>query len=323
MSNTRSAPNRSILPPKVSVVTGIHSNIKQLPPELLRRKGQKQVLPFLSSPGVLSKAEKWATQWYNRTKELEENDAYHERIRTQLNLPERNLPLNANEVREMNLDEITAKITRGVNDNITPVAMPNPQLPPTRPPSNRGGKKASSQTDNVAEINPLTRENTTTSTQTMREMADASTSAKPTVATGSTQTDKEPRTGGDLALMSLDPPLQQIVPNYHYQNMQTVNNYLQQHRNDFNYHTVMQDNRSVQNVLNMQNWQQNLLQQHVDNRSVNQNLLQQDPSQLTLPAPPVTHPNQLLIEAPQNTGIVRPNRRCALLDRSNFSLILK
>ena len=136
MSNTRSAPNRSILPPKISVDTGIRSNIKQLPPELLTRKEQKHVLPFLSAPRILSKAEKWATDWYNRTKELEENDAYHERIRTQLNFPERNLPLKANEVRVMNLDEIAAKITRGINDNIAPVATPNPTLPPTRPPSN-------------------------------------------------------------------------------------------------------------------------------------------------------------------------------------------
>ncbi|KAJ3027893.1 hypothetical protein HDV00_010792 [Rhizophlyctis rosea] len=175
-------------------------------------------------------------------------------IRLQLNLPETGTPLRAQDVRVVNIDELANKTTRGVNDNIDPTAPPNPQLPPKLPPSLRS---QGSQTHNVAQMNPLTKELSTTSTQTMREMADAATSAKPTVSTGSTQTDAEPMTGGKLALMAVDAPLPQIVNHYH--NYHTTNQYLQQHHNQLlqtnqyatlnTYHQVMQDNRSHQGVL--------------------------------------------------------------------------
>lgn len=322
MSNTRSAPNVNLLPRKISVNTGIRSNVKTLPRELLTRKEQRQTLPYLSAPRVLSKAEKWATDWFHRTKELEQADAYHERIRLQLNLPETGTPLRAKDVRIVNLDELTKKMTKGVNDNVNPSPLPNPQLPQRLPPSQRN---AGSQTHNVAQINPLTRELSTTSTQTMREMADASTSARPTVATGTTQTDKEPPSGEDMALMSLDAPIQQIVNNYA-NNYNTVNHILHQHHNEYNqlnqyatlnnYHQVMNDSRSVQNVIQNNLHQQNLLQ-HLENRPTTQNVLQVGSGDFTFQAPAITGRRQALIEAPQN-GVVRQSR---VVDRRNTVMI--
>ncbi|KAJ3050038.1 hypothetical protein HK097_008988 [Rhizophlyctis rosea] len=301
-------PNRLILPEKISVNTGIKSNIKQLPPELLTRNEQKAILPYLSAPRVLSKAEKWATDWFHRTKELEEADAYHERIRLQINLPERSVPLQPKEVRVVNMDEIVGKITKGINDNVGPSPPPPPQGPPPAPPSSRNGGKGKA-VDNVAQINPLTREISTTSTQTMREVAEAATSARPSVATGSTQTDDEPRTGGNVT-MALDPPLQQIVHNY--QNYHTVNNYLQNHQTDVVHNTmlnthnqVMVDARSVQNVLHMHNSQQ-ILNQHIAHRPTIHNPLEQNVIEGPLQVPAVTYQNRLMIEAPINQPVRLP-----------------
>jgi|SRR6478609_191172 len=304
--NTRSAPNRPTLPQKVSVDTGIRSSIKTLPQELLTRKEQKAVLPFLSAPRILSKAEKFATDFYKRTKELEEIDAYHERVRTDLKLPETEVPLKPKEVKVVNVDEIVKKVNDGIslNPGVAPVAMP-PPLPPSS-----GRRSSSTQTDNMVQINPLTREISTTSTQTMREMADASTSARPTIATGSTQTDVEPMTGGDLARMSLDPPLQQIVNNYTYQNQHTINNFLQQHHNDvthnqFIHNTVMQDIQNTQNVLHMNNLQQ-VLNANLDHRPTAHNPIQQNVIEGPMEVPAVTYRERLMIEAPPTEAIRLP-----------------
>ena len=307
--NTKSAPNRIILPPKVSTDSGIRSNIKQLPKELLTRNQQKAVLPYLSAPRILSKAEKDATAWYHRHKELEESDLYQERIRVQLNLPETGTPLRAKEVRVVNLDEMASKIERGINDGVAPRPPPPPQLPPAVPPSRRGGRSGT-QTDDIAQINPLTRELSTTSTQTMRQMADAATSAVPNTATGSTQTDMEPQTGGPLT-MALDPPLQQIVHNHnivqqhHNQHTSNVVNQLNQ---EFNYNNYIY-NQTMMNVDASRNTVNNLLQQNltiqaVDNLpTADRNLpVAQDTIMYDAPGR-VTMPNRLMIEAPQGQPV--------------------
>ena len=323
MSNTKSAPNVNILPKPIGVNLGIKRGAK-LPKELTPRKLADPWLPYLSAPRILNKAEKWATSWYNRTKELEEADAYHERVRLQLNIPETGVPMTQQEAKIVNIDEIAKSVTRGINDNIAPRPPPDPQRHPSRPPSSRG---TSTQTDNVAQINPLTKEISTTSTQTMREMANASTSAVPTVSSGGTQTDLEPPvTGGELAMMSLDAPLQQIV--HHYHNYHTTNQYLQQQHNQLNqlnqyatlnsYNQVMNDNRSVQNVLHNNLVENNILQQ-IDNRQAIHNQLTIEAG--TLPSAPGVIQNwatQMLLVAPPNQP-VRPSR---LLQQNNPNAIL-
>ncbi|KAJ3027993.1 hypothetical protein HDV00_010705 [Rhizophlyctis rosea] len=267
-----------------------------MPAELLPRKAQKQVLPYLSPQRVLSKAEQWATDWFHRTKKLVEADAYHERIRVNLNLPEKGIPLTPKNVKVVNLDELANHTVRGVNDGVGPSPPPPPQLFPALPPTLRN--KGKEPAHNVAQLNPLTRELSTTSTQTMRKMADKSTSARATIATGSTQTDVEPMTGGELAKMATDAPLQQIV---HYHSVS--NNYLTNHHNNYLYNQVLQDQRVAHNVVNNDLLQQNVLQQIAHRPSVHNNLTIETTGPGQFGVPVITGRNQAVIAAPPNANV--------------------
>ncbi|KAJ3030336.1 hypothetical protein HDV00_008976 [Rhizophlyctis rosea] len=303
--STKSAPNRVILPPKVSVDWGIRSNIKNLPPELLTRKEQKAVLPAFSDRRVLSNAEKDATDWYHRTKELETQDAYAEQLKVQLDLPNISPPQRAKDVRVVNLADMTVKVERCVNDGVAPTPPAAPQPPPITPPSRRHGYDIQTQTDDVAVLQP-DGNITTTSTRKMKQTAEAATSAIPTTATGSTQTDEEPRTGGNLNAMATDAPLQQIVHNYHIQqhHQQDIHhNVVNQLNQEFNYNTYLYNQTTLNvdashNTVN-QMLQQNLMVQAVDNLPTANRHLPVAPDRIVYKAPHrVNFPNRLMIEAP-------------------------
>ena len=168
--NTRSAPNVSLLPEKTSGVNGGNARINTLPRELMPVRQQAQLMPKLGAARVLSKAEQWATAQFHRNKELLEADAYHERVRAQLDLPESSKPLVYTERRVVNLGEQAANVQRAVNyapPLQTAPAVPSYQAPPPT--------AVHQHNQNVAQINPLTHQLSTTSTQQMHQMADAAT----------------------------------------------------------------------------------------------------------------------------------------------------
>ena len=321
MPNTRSAPNVNILPQRVIGLNGIKSKARNLPADLLPRKEQKNIMPALSAARVLSKAEKFATDWFNRTKELEALDAYNERIRKDLNLPNNTPPLTPKEVKVVNLDEIKKQTVHIVNDNVAPRAAPYPQ-PPAGPPGPSGGGRPG---DNMAQIHPVTRELSTTSTQTMRDTANAATSTVNVTSAGmSTQTDPEP-SDEELGRMAVDPPLQQIVQNH--TNYHTVNNYLQHHQHNYlqqqefnhnltlnNYHQVVQNTQMTSNILNQTLHQQNVLNylnlqqqyNHHPAQGTNHNVLQQDAIEGPHQRQAIAMPNRLMIEAPRRQSVHLP-----------------
>ena len=320
--STRVAPNINRLPPRVVMPNGLDSKKRSLPVELLPKKEVAQRLPALSAARVLSKAEKFTTDFFNRTKELEQLDAYNENITTYLNLRNNQAPPIAKNVRVVNVDEIAAKVNavgnRGLNADISPTGMPPPQGPRSQPSSRRGTERA----NNVAQLNPLTRELSTTSTQTMRNMQDASTSSHSVTGVGTMATQTDPETEGRReANMAVDPPLTQIIHNHTYQNQHTINNYLHNIQNHFLHHTDATQNTHIVNNtlenLNMLNMYQN---GGPSNAGIAYNLIAEDPARITHPGAPlqIAHPNRLLIEFPQNEPVqlaipeAAPRRRDSL-----------
>ena len=312
MPNTRSAPNLNILPQRVVGINGIKSGVKNLPADLLPRKEQKNRMPYLSAPRVLSKAEKWATDWLSRTKELENLDAYNERIQVALNIPNNSPPPRPLDVKVVNLDEIKNQTVHIINDQVAPQPPPDPQ-PPARPRGGGGGGGG-----DLAQMNPVTRELSTTSTQTMRDTANAATSTVHLTTGMSTQTEEPESPDPNMAL---DPPLQHIVQNY--SNYHTVNNFLQNHmHNAFhnnltmnNYHQVVQNTQTTQNVVNQTLHQQNVLnmlnlqqQYHHPAQGTSDNVLQQNAIEGPLERHAVTMPNRLMIQAPTNAAVDAPRR---------------
>ena len=87
---------------------GLDSKKWSLPVELFPKNEVAQRLPALSAARVLSKAEKFTTDFFNHTKELEQLDAYNENITTYLNLRNNQASPIAKNVRVVNVDEIAA-----------------------------------------------------------------------------------------------------------------------------------------------------------------------------------------------------------------------
>ncbi|KAJ3028627.1 hypothetical protein HK097_005928, partial [Rhizophlyctis rosea] len=253
MANTKSAPNVRYLPPTLSTVNGVSKNVKSLPAPLLGRPQPKQLMPALSAPRVLSKAETWATDWYNRTKELEEADAYHERIRVHLKLKENKMPLIPKDVRVVNMDALTeaARGTRIPNEDVAMGDDDDPQ-PPRPPPSQR--RRNNRAADDLVAMNPMTREIETSSSSTMTDSTSnysiMTQTERPRSYDIQTQTDAE-QEASNAADMALDAPLPQIVQNHYYNNTSNnttsnINNYINEHTyNDYTTNSFTQVHNNV------------------------------------------------------------------------------
>lgn len=327
-ARSRTVPNVRTLPPMQKTANGLKSNVKSLPAELLPRK-QADVLPYLSPARVLSKAEKFATDFLHRKNELERLDAYNENLRVSLNLRETAPPARALDVRVINLEQLKASVAHVGNDGLFPRAPPPPPpytagpRPPPGPPSFPGGWPSGGgsgggggRRDDLAQINPLTKELKTTSMQTMTETANAATSPKTLMQDASTDARPQTHSMETQADMALDNPLPTIV-NHHYHNSQNVNQYLMEQSNQYVQNNVQQDynlttnyhqqnvlNTAVtNNVLNNTLHHQNVLQM-VDNRQAVQNNLVIEPGQISSSLPTITMPNQALIEAAVNESLM-------------------
>jgi hypothetical protein len=282
--STKSAPNVQLLPRPERGINGVDRKKKTLPADLLPRKQQASAMPYLSAPRLLSKAEKWATDFYTRQKELQQSDTYHENLRQQLNLPERSLPIRPLDVRVVNIEELKNSREHGLNDGVDPASVLGGAYP--GPGGGGGGRpvpKGKGPDHDMAQLNPYTKEISTTATQTMNQMVDAATSPSSSLPSSPTAS-APPATGGDLALMSLDPPLQQVVNNYH--NYQTLNAYMQ--RNEQHYHDntqnvwqqVVQNTDARQQAVHLHDHTRNVLN-HYDQQTIqntnNQLLLHYNP----------------------------------------------
>ncbi|MCU1500636.1 MAG: hypothetical protein JWM47_4589 [Acidimicrobiales bacterium] len=207
-------------------------------------------LPAFSAPRVLSKVEKEATEWYNRKKQLEAEDAQQENMLSYLGLDNRGVyPPIIRERRAVNMNNVTASVSTSGNDlSPKPLSIVPPQ---PAPPLTKKGKGK----DNIAQVHPITKQLSTTSTQTMEDIAKENTSVAP-VASGS---------------RDATPP--QMTVNHYYNQMfqhHNLNNYISNH----NLYQQIANNQYQTLTQNFQTNQQ-LINQFNDNRVVN-NLLQQD-----------------------------------------------
>ncbi|KAJ3282603.1 hypothetical protein HK104_010819 [Borealophlyctis nickersoniae] len=156
------------------------SKSKQIPSDLKLGKDPPQVLPYLSPRRVFSKAEQWATDWFNRTEELKRIQAFQENTWSHLNLNGSNTPQIVRNVEVVN--------TAGIPQ---PESTPNPSFdpeptyqPPRSPPPPPSG-------NDFVQLNPVSKEVSTMSTQTMHDYIDAATSTPP-VRTASVGTSAAP-----------------------------------------------------------------------------------------------------------------------------------
>ncbi|KAJ3051748.1 hypothetical protein HK097_007236 [Rhizophlyctis rosea] len=180
-------------------------------------------------------------------------DAYNERISTSLNLPRNDATLNqqrVKDVRVVNLDDVQQHVQVINNNTILPQPAPRRESrSPPNPPHN------------AVQMNPVTREISTTSTQTIAEMGERATSS---VSLG-IQTERETPpvpSPEDQARMAVDPPLTQIVTNYHHQTT-NINNYLSEYNSFQEYYTQQQNvlnNKNTKNHLHQLNQQANVVQ---------------------------------------------------------------
>lgn len=265
--------NVRLLPERTPVPNGIDRKVKALPKELMPRREQPQAMPYLTPPRILSKAEKFSTDFWLRKKELDGIDAYHESLRVQLNLRESAPPLRPLDVRVVNLDQLTASRVVAGNAGISPAPPASPQQPPS-PPS--AGRPPSSKKDDLAQINVATREISTISTQTMVATADASTSAPRAAFRNAETMASAPRVSHSATMTdgqeATSPSPQTIVTHNYYQQThnlnQQVHNYQQHVHNNAQYNS--------QHILNNNLLQQTLNQQtnnQVVNNSLSQNTL--------------------------------------------------
>ncbi|KAJ3253405.1 hypothetical protein HK104_007271, partial [Borealophlyctis nickersoniae] len=238
--------------------------------------------------------------------ELKRIEDFQSNVTAHLNIPSSNntTPMTPRKVEVVNIGDLASAVQRHPNPGTGAEPLPDPQPrppPPRSHPPRRG--------DDYAMLHPVTKELSTTSTQTMREMVDSGTSPSVhTTSVGSTQTEPDERDMMQVDVTS--PPLNQIVNNY----------YLNQ--NYHNYHN--QAIHNTENVLNQQYFIQHNLNQMFDARTanhvVNQNLYhqnvlnmmvnQQPPQVENNLTPQVGHfqrhaieaPGQLLLEGPVHGG---------------------
>ncbi|KAJ3055242.1 hypothetical protein HK097_011125 [Rhizophlyctis rosea] len=279
--------------PPASAPNGLPTKRLPVPKILTPLQPQKPLMPNFGPRRVLSKAEKFTTEFVNRKKELEELDQYHENIRVKLNLRETGQPQKPMDVKVVNLDKIQQNI-KVVNNG------PPPVVPPPKKPTML---TTGTDTDDLLQINPRTQKINTTSTAKVQRMADASTSPMET-------TPQVPNIGPSVP--SAD-PTQNIVNHYHYHNQfhqyhnqQTLEQQIQNiHNVQTNHNTMVNNNQYnhqenyVANILNYQN---------VANQNVDPGVATGGPlTQQLLP-----YQDRLLIEAPVNAPVETPALRHAV-----------
>ncbi|KAJ3277381.1 hypothetical protein HK104_003346 [Borealophlyctis nickersoniae] len=136
---------------------------KQIPSDIKLRKDPPQVIPYMSPRRILSKAEKWATDWFNRTQELERIQQFQQNTTSHLDL-------NGNRNRSVRHVEVvdTAGVPqpeRTPNPSFDVPSDPQPPRPPPPPPSG-----------DIVQLNPVSKQVSTVSTQTLRDYIEAATS---------------------------------------------------------------------------------------------------------------------------------------------------
>ncbi|KAJ3289738.1 hypothetical protein HK104_007265 [Borealophlyctis nickersoniae] len=163
-------------------INGVPGRTKAYPSDLKVRKEPPQVLPYFSPRRILSKAEKDATDWYNRTEELKRIEAFSQNASTHLNLNGNNRPTSVRRVEVTNTLEL-AEPERTPNPSFDDEVTYQPPRPPPPPPP--------STSDSWVQVNPVSHEVSTVSTQTLMDYVDAATSTN-TVATSSVGTSAHP-----------------------------------------------------------------------------------------------------------------------------------
>ncbi|KAJ3288759.1 hypothetical protein HK104_007983 [Borealophlyctis nickersoniae] len=169
-------------------INGVPGRTKAYPSDLKVRKEPPQVLPYFSPARVLSKAEQWATAFYNRTEELKRIEAYNQDAHNVINFNGNSRPISVKKVEVTNAAELAAP-ERTPNPTFDAQPTYQPPRPPPPPPST---------SDSWVQVNPVSQEVSTVSTQNLARFVDAATSTH-SVATSSMGTSTEPMDVGALS----------------------------------------------------------------------------------------------------------------------------
>ena len=279
-------------------------------------------MPKFSPARKQTKAEKFATDFFNRKKEMDEEDAFKERLAEEMNIP-----LLSNHLTPVVHDAVNVSMLRGRRREIgintdAPMATGVGVVPIIS--LNKAKASATSQKDDIVQSHPLTGEVSTTSSQTINNMVDATTSPVQFTSEGGTQTD-EPG-AEDVANMVVDPPLTQIVNNYNstkYNSTNMINNFIE--HNEYQY----QQSQIINTLNQQQTTINNLLHQRQLNMIYN-NDDPMDPSGIPQHVPPsgsaafpmqqdrITYPDILMIEgSPNEVAVPDPIQLQQLLPPAN------
>lgn len=243
-------------PPEIFTTNGYDTKAKGDLPKELRPRTRGVVMPYLSAPERMSKASKFAIDFWTQKKRMDAADEHKESVRLLLGM-KATAPDPVYNVRVVNPYTGGGPGNSGANASVNDNSTPPPPAPrPSRPPP----------VDDIAQIHPATNTITTDSSNAVNHLVHDSTSAQDA--------------------MEVDRPLQQVVTNNHfYQNQHTNLNHLVQNftnnenhlhqlyatqNNQFNAYV---NNNAIQNTLH-QNMVQNHnnYQQHLHNNQLQQNL---------------------------------------------------
>lgn len=234
-------------PQPMSTINGFDARASSQLPKELRSRTPAIIKPYLSPPERISKAGKFAIDFWNQKKRMDAADERKENVRILLGLrePPSDTPQTVYNVRMVNPNSggntPESFFTNGPHNPNGLAPSSAPRRPPPPP------------TADIGEINPVGNQITTVSSA---NIADA----------------VERATGGQNDRMLLDPPLQQLVTNNHFydnrqhQLVQTFTN----NENQLNQMLAVQNNSQYNAFIN-NSMLQNNLQQNIVNNTLQQN----------------------------------------------------